>query len=239
MEMSADIGGPMPCLLFIAIAILVIVGIVYAFMKARQRREAMARLAAELDLKFYAADPWDLPVRYGHMDLFQTGHSRRASNVLAGQVDGRDVVAFDYQYTTGSGKNSHTYYCQAAVFEMPIVAPRLWLRRENIFDKIASWVGHDDLNFESAEFSGRYHVKCQVPKFAYDIFHNRLIEYLLACGNAPAMEMNGPLLLLYESGSGGPDHVRRLIEIGREMMRSIPDYVRRERGIGANRGGGP
>jgi hypothetical protein len=53
------------------------------------------------------------------------------------------------------------------------------------------------------------------------------------------MEMNGPLLLLYESGSGGPDHVRRLIEIGREMMRSIPDYVRRERGIGANRGGGP
>jgi len=233
MEMSADLGGPMPCLLFVTIAVLIVVGIIYAFMKARQRREALQRLAAELDLKFYADDPWDLPVRYGHMDLFGYGHSRRASNVLAGQVDGREVVAFDYRYTTGSGKNSHTYYYHAAVFEMPILAPRLWLRRENVLDKIASWVGHDDLDFESAEFSRRYHVKCEQPKFAYDIFHNRLIEYLLGCGQAPAMEMNGPLLLLYESGSGRPDRVRRLIEIGREMMRSLPDYVRRERGTQA------
>jgi hypothetical protein len=237
MEMIADIGGPMSFILFVAIPVLIVVGIVYGIIKARERREALQRLAAELDLKFYADDPWDLPGRYAHMDLFQTGHSKKASNVLAGQMDGREVVAFDYRYTTGSGKNSHTYYHQAAVFEMPIVAPRLWLRRETVLDKVASWVGHDDLNFESAEFSGRYHVKCQVPKFAYDIFHNRLIEYLLACGNAPAMEMNGPLLLLYESGSGGADRVRRLIEIGCEMMRSIPDYVRRERGIGASRGG--
>lgn len=233
MEMSADLGGPMPCLLFITIAVLIVVGIVYGLIKARQRREALQRLAAELDLTFYSDDPWDLPVRYGHMDLFQSGHSRRASNILAGQVDGREVVAFDYQYTTGSGKNKHTHYYHAAGFEMPIVAPRLWLRRENVFDKVASWVGHDDLDFESAEFSGRYHVKCDLPKFAYDIFHNRLIEYLLGCGNAPAMEMNGPLLLIYESGTGGTDRVRRLIEIGGEMMRSIPDYVRRERGTQA------
>jgi len=233
MEVSADLGGPMPCFLMVAIAVLVVVGIIYAFMKARRRREVLQRLAAELDLTFYADDPWDLPVRYGHLDLFRTGHSKKALNILAGQMDGRDVVAFDYRYTTGSGKNSHTYYYHAAVFEMPIVAPRLWLRRESVLDKIASWVGHDDLNFESAEFSGRYHVKCQVPKFAYDIFHNRLIEYLLACGNAPAMEMNGPFLLLYESGSGGPERVRRLLGIGHEMMRSIPDYVRSERGIQA------
>ena len=238
MEMSADIGGPMPCLLFITIVVLIVVGIVYSVMKARQRREALQSLAAELGLTFYPDDPWDLPGRYGHMDLFQTGHSKKASNVLAGQMDGREVVAFDYQYTTGSGKNSHTSYFQAAVFEMPIVAPRLWLRRENVLDKIASWVGHDDLDFESAEFSGRYHVKCVEPKFAYDIFHNRLIEYLLGCGQAPAMEMNGPLLLLlYESGSGRPERVRRLLEIGREIIRSIPDYVRRERGIGASTGG--
>ena len=239
MEMSADLGGPMPCLLFVTIAILIVVGIVYGFIKVRQRREAFQRLAAELGMVFYPADPWYLPGRYGHLDLFQVGHSRRASNVLAGQMDGREVVAFDYQYTTGSGKNKSTHYYHAAVFEMPILAPRLWLRRENVLDKIASWVGHDDLDFESAEFSGRHHVKCEQPKFAYDIFHNRLIEYLLGCGNAPAIEFNGPLLLLYESGSGGPDRVRRLIEIGREMMRSIPDYVRRERGIGAKTGGNP
>jgi hypothetical protein len=238
MEMSADIGGPMPCLLFVTIAVLIVVGIVYGFIKARQRREALERLAAELGLKFYPDDPWNLLIRYGHLDLL--GHGGRASNVLAGQMDGRDVAAFDYQYTTGSGKNSHTYYYQAAVFEMPIVAPRLLVRRESVLDKVASWVGHDDLNFESAEFSRRYHVKCDRPKFAYDIFHNRLIEYLLAVpSGAPNMEMNGPLLLVYGARGSGPEQVRWLLDVGREIIRSIPDYVRRERGIGAKTGGNP
>jgi hypothetical protein len=191
-----------------------------------------------LDLTFYADDPWDLPVRYGHLDLFRSGHSKKASNVLAGQVDGREVVAFDYRYTTGSGKNSHTYCYQAAVFEMPIVAPRLWLRRENVLDKVAAWVGHDDLDFESEEFSKRYFVKCVDRKFAYDVFHARLIEYLLAVSSgAPNMEMNGPLLLVYGARGSGPEQVRWLLDVGREMMRSIPDYVRSERGIAAGTGG--
>ena len=238
MEMSADIGGPMPCLLFVTIAILIVVGIVYGSMKARRHREAFERLAAELGLKFYPDDPWGLLTRYGHMDLL--GHGGRASNVLAGQMDGCEVVAFDYQYTEGSGKNSHTYYYQAAVFETPILAPRLWLRPETALDKIAAWAGHDDIDFESGEFSRRYFVKCVDRKFAYDIFHARLIQYLLSVkGGAPNMGMNGPLLLVYGSRGSGSEQVRWLINVGREIIRSIPDYVRRERGIGAKTGGNP
>jgi len=232
-------AGLVQCAFFVGVAGLIVALITWGIIRARERREAMARLAAELGLQYYAADPWDLPARYQHFGLFNTGHSRRASNILAGAIDGRDVQAFDYQYTTGSGKDQHTSCFQVTMLTMPILAPRLSLRRENFLDTIASWVGHDDIDFESEAFSKRYCVKCDEPKFAYDIFHARLIEYLLARGDAPAMEMNGPLFLLYDSGSGQVENVRRLLAIGHEILRSIPDYVLHQRGTGAKAGGQP
>ena len=232
----AGAAGALPCLFFAAVATLIVGGIIWAIISARKRREEYERLAAELGCRYYPDDPWDLPARYAHFDLFSTGHGRKAANVLAGGLDGRSALAFDYQYSTGSGKNETTHHFQVAVLEMPITAPALKLRDESFLDTIASWVGHDDIDFESAEFSKRYHVKCTERKFAYDIFHARLIEYLLACGNAPGMEFKGPLLVLSQT-LGGPEQARRLLEIGREIIRSIPEYVLHERGIGVKAGG--
>jgi hypothetical protein len=226
----AGAAGALPCLFFAAVATLIVGGIIWAIISARKRREEYERLAAELGCRYYPDDPWDLPARYAHFDLFSTGHGRKAANVLAGGLDGRSALAFDYQYSTGSGKNETTHHFQVAVLEMPITAPALKLRDESFLDTIASWVGHDDIDFESAEFSKRYHVKCTERKFAYDIFHARLIEYLLGCGTAPSIEMNGPLIMVYERPHGA-EGVRRLITIAQEIVRSIPEYVLTERGI--------
>jgi hypothetical protein len=105
------------------------------------------------------------------------------------------------------------------------------MRSESLFDRVASWVGYEDINFESDEFSRRYHVACDDRRFAYDILHARLIDYLLGCGSVPNLEMQGPLMVLFES-QGDAANVRRLIAIGREIVASIPDYVRSARGIG-------
>jgi hypothetical protein len=229
-------AGACQCLFFALVAAGIVGLIIYGIMKARERREALARLAAQWGLQYYPDDPFDLPARYAQFDLFDTGHSRSASNVMAGRIDGRDALLCDYQYTTGSGKNQTTHCFQAVLLTLPILAARLHMRRESVFDKIASWVGHDDINFESAEFSRRYHVKCDNPKFAYDIFHARLMEYLLACGDVPALEMNGVTLLLYDN-QGQVENLRRLMEIGQEIIRSIPEYVLHERGPGGQEGG--
>ena len=223
-------ASAVPCLAFAAFGAVAAVVIVLGILHARRQREAMAALAAELGLQFYADDPWGLPERYAHFALMGRGHSRRASNVLAGTVGGRRCVAFNYRYTTGSGKNRTTHSYQAAVLDLPILADHLWLRQESVFDTIASWVGRDDLDFESDEFSRRYYVKCERPKFAYDIFHTRLIEYLLGCGTAPSIEMNGPLIMVYEKPNGA-EGVRRLIATAQQVVQSIPEYVLTERGI--------
>jgi hypothetical protein len=114
---------------------------------------------------------------------------------------------------------------------LPIVAAGLRMRTETVFDRMASWVGWDDIDFESDEFSRRYHVACDDRRFAYDILHARLIDYLLGCGSVPNLEMQGPLMVLFES-QGDAANVRRLLAIGREIVASIPDYVRSARGVG-------
>ncbi|MCX5649296.1 MAG: hypothetical protein NTX40_09425 [Planctomycetota bacterium] len=220
-----------PCIVVPAFIALAVALIVFGILKARKRREAMARLAAELGFEYYPDDPWDLEDKYAMFELFGRGHSRRASNVICGDVDGRAVVAFDYQYTTGSGKNQSTHSCQALVMGLPILAAGLRMRSENLFDRVASWVGYEDIDFESDEFSRRYHVACDDRRFAYDILHARLIDYLLGCGSVPNLEMQGPLMVLFES-QGDAANVRRLLEVGREIVASIPDYVRSARGIG-------
>ena len=209
--------------------------IVFGILKARQRREAMARLAKELGFEYYPDDPWNLEDKYAMFELFGRGHSRGASNVICGEMDGRAVVAFDYRYTTGSGKNKSTHSYQALVMGLPIVAAGLRMRSESLFDRVASWVGYDDIDFESDEFSRRYHVACDDRRFAYDILHARLIDHLLGCGSVPNLEMQGPLMVLFES-QGDAANVRRLLAIGREIVASIPEYVLKVRGIGGKEG---
>jgi len=220
-----------PCIAVPAFIALAVALIVFGILKARERREAMARLAKELGFEYFPDDPWDLQDRYAMFELFGRGHSRRASNVICGEMDGRAVVAFDYRYTTGSGKNQSTHHCQGVVLGLPIVAAGLRMRSESLFDRVASWVGWDDIDFESDEFSRRYHVACDDRRFAYDIFHARLIEHLLACGDVPDLEMKGALVLLHDRQREA-ENVRRLLGIGREIVASIPDYVRSARGIG-------
>ncbi|HUU30546.1 MAG TPA: hypothetical protein VMY69_00435 [Phycisphaerae bacterium] len=227
--------GLFPCIVVPAFIALAVALIVFGILKARERREAMARLATELGFEYYADDPWDLEDTYAMFELFGRGHSRKASNVICGEMDGRAVVAFDYQYTTGSGKNKSTHSYQAVVMGLPIVAAGLRMRTETVFDRLASWVGWDDIDFESDEFSRRYHVASEDRRFAYDILHARLIEHLLACGQAPGLEMKGPLMVLFDS-QGNVENVRRLIAIGREIVASIPEYVLKARGIGGKEG---
>ncbi|GAG15661.1 unnamed protein product, partial [marine sediment metagenome] len=55
----------------------------------------------------------------------------------------------------------------------------LYLRPENIFDRVTDFFGYDDIDFESAEFSRQFFVKARDKRWAYDILHQRMIEYLL------------------------------------------------------------
>ncbi len=168
-----------------------------AWLAEKKRREALAALAARLGWSFDPSPDRDHDEQYAHFEIFRRGHSRVARNTLTGEMDvaGRRCRAkmgdFRYKVTRHSGKSTSTrsYSFSYLIVHLPWAdVPDLLVRREGMFDKIAGVLGFDDIDFESAEFSRRFHVKSALKRFAYGVIDARMMEYLLA-GDAPTVDI--------------------------------------------------
>ncbi|NJN14634.1 MAG: DUF3137 domain-containing protein, partial [Planctomycetes bacterium] len=121
----------------------------------------------------------------GWFGEFSTGSNRYAYNVLAGRTGERDLWIFDHHHETYSTdskgrRTTHHHHVTCLLLQHDLDLGNLRLRPEHLFDKLKAAFGFDDIDFESAEFSRRFHVSGEDRKLAYDVFHPRMIEYLLA-----------------------------------------------------------
>jgi hypothetical protein len=201
---------------------------------ARDRRRGLARLADLYGLKFRPGGRWEPPVHCLHMALFREGYARQARDALVGAVAGHPAMVFHYEYCTGSGNACKPQRYLVALFQMPIEAPRLVVRSEHLADTMGRWLGLEEIALESGEFNRRYHVLCEDRKFAFDVCHQRLMQVLMDAGGIPVLEMEGRFLLMYDGpfsaeGVGDPQMARRFLDVGREVLESLPGYVLRER----------
>jgi hypothetical protein len=190
--------------LIIIVGVIVAIGFIVLIAKAaaaaakrqRERIAAMASFADGLGLAFYPGLDSTHDDRYAHFELFRRGFDRYAYNTITGPIDLGGAIAectmgdFTYKtretYTTTVNGRTTTrtrivkHHFSYFIFDLPYDGmPDLLIRREGLFDKIASAFGKNDIDFESAEFSRKYFVKCDNRKFAYDIINPRMIEFLL------------------------------------------------------------
>ncbi len=183
----------------LVIAGIVLVGAVayFSWLAEKKRREAMTTLAAELGWSFDPTRDRSHDEEYAHFEIFRHGHSRAAYNTMWGELElqGRRWPAkmgdFTYKVTSHSGKSTrtHTYRFSYLILHMPWSGvPDLLIRREGMFDKIAGVMGFDDIDFESAQFSRRFHVSSPDKRFAYDVIDPRMMEFLLS-GDPPTVDI--------------------------------------------------
>lgn len=201
----------MVILLFLGIAAIIGVLAWLAHQAQKARREALARVARDLGMRF-SPEPRDwgggffsrgAPV--APFEVFERGHSRRSWNHLDGELRFRErtlgVTIADYRYkiTRNSGKHrsTQTYQLSFLLVRLPFGdrLPGLRVRLEGFGDRIAAAVGFNDIDFESAEFSRRFHVSCGDRRFAYNLIDPRMIEFLLD-RRPPQFELGGGLLLV-------------------------------------------
>ena len=142
-------------------ALALVGGILYLNQVAEQRRSAaLADVALRMGLNFRPKIPKEEIPSLGSFHLFNQGHGKTARNLMTGKADGAAVSVFDYQYTVGGGKNSHTYAQTVAVFAGADSLPEFALAPEHWWDKLGEIFGHKDINFEaSPEFSKHYLLK--------------------------------------------------------------------------------
>ena len=221
----------MGALLIFAFIALVAAAIYYSWLAAKKRREAMQALAQELGWRFYQGHDSSQDDEYSHFEIFRKGHSRSAFNTLTGrlEIDGRSFPAkagdFRYRVTSSSGKST-TYRFSYLILHLPFAnTPELLIRREGLFDKIAGAFGFDDIDFESEEFSRRFHVKSSDKRFAYDVVHPRMMEFLLDT-NAPMIDIEqGRCCLSNGSRRWKPEDFRNSIRFLREFFDLWPDHL--------------
>lgn len=121
-------------------------------------------------------DTWPAMLEhYGKGELIPS-RGGTASYGFEGTFDGQAVAGFEYRYTTGSGKNRSTTYKHICMVRIPGAQfPGLTLNHENFASRL---LGGRDIQFEDARFNENWFVKGDVPRFAHDIVHPRVMHWL-------------------------------------------------------------
>ena len=219
----------MEILIVVLIGIAVITAAILGHLAARRRIEALAALAARLGLGFSEERDHALAQRLSFLDKLDQGSNRYVHNRLGGTWQGHEVMAFDYHYETYShsnkgGRRTHHHPLSVFTLVLPRSFPELLISPEGFFSKIAQAFGYDDIDLESAEFSGAFCVRSRDKKFAYDVCHPRMMEYLLAHRDL-TIEFDGNVLALVFDSRLDVEQIefrlRQLVEIRRLM----PDYL--------------
>jgi len=216
---------------FLAAFIVLCIGAaIFAWRAAEKRRKALEAFAADHGLAFDPDPDPTLIDRFSGMAPFDRGSDRRVSNRIHGRRGEVDWELFDYRYTTGSGKNRRTHHFGVVVACVPLLFPRMTLRAEGLFDKVASLVGYDDINFESHEFSSRYHVSGADRKRCYDLIHPRMIEFLMTLPRYH-WQFDGNRIVIHLAGSQHPQTMADIMSAIGGFLERIPDYVRKDIGF--------
>lgn len=158
--------------------------VVLSLLQARKRREDLFALAQRLNLGFDGGDDREIADRFSFLKELAQGSNRYATNVLSGNYQQNEILAFDYHYETythdKNGTHTEHHWFSFFILMLPASFPELTIRREGFFTKIAEVFGYGDINFESAEFSKAFNVRSPDKKFAYDVCNAQMMEYLLA-----------------------------------------------------------
>jgi hypothetical protein len=139
--------------LFVLVPILLVLGLITIIAlvsrKLEQKRTAeLANLASELSLEFAPQGDAVLESGLAHLALMQRGRSRKLTNLIRGETQNVDLALFDYQYTTGSGKNKSTRRMSVAAFASPLLdLPSFELGPENFLHRIGGIFGYQDIDF--------------------------------------------------------------------------------------------
>lgn len=179
-----------PVLIVGGVIAVIVLAIVVAVIMEKRRREALRQVAAELGLEFQEKLAGPPGPGLNRLHLFDVGHTRRARNALSGRYCDAELVLFDYQYSTGHGKHRRTHRQTVAAFQLPEAhLPLFLLRPENVFHKIGSALGYQDIDFDNfPDFSSSYLLRGENEPAVRELFNDNLLGFF---ENRPGLCVEG------------------------------------------------
>jgi hypothetical protein len=164
----------------------------------RKRSEALSLVASQMGFTFNAKGEEHAP----HLQtaLFQKGHSKEFRNIITGSAGNLRAVLFDYKFTVGGGRYSHTYKQTVAAYSKSgLQLPVFEIRQRGLWLKLFSGKG---IRFDSnPDFARTMYVRCADEMRAQSIFTPALLSFLSQVDSAKKwrFEGQGDTLLVYRS----------------------------------------
>lgn len=189
----------------------------------KQRTEALAAACQAMGFTFEPDGDLETMKGFGDLPLYGHGHSKKMRNVMTGRAGERDVKLFDYRYTTGSGKNSHTWSQTVALFPRGGEGlPDFLLAPENIFHKIGQVFGYQDIDFDSSpEFSSHYLLRGPDEMAIRSAFGAEALGYF-AQERGWHVEVAGGNVGIYRSDKRcKPEDLRSFLEEAKAVLRAL------------------
>lgn len=204
-----------------------------SWLAERERRQQLGTLAASLGWQFDPSEDHDHDERFAQFEVFRRGHGRVAHNTLRGTVEVAGAAVpvqmgdFTYKVTSGSGKNrsTTTYRISYLILTLRWQTPALLIRAENVLDRLAGFLGFEDIDFESEEFSRRFHVSCADRKFAFDLVDPRMMELLMR-SEPPTIDVEGGNACFCDgSRRWRPEEFRTMLQFASDFLAAWPRHL--------------
>lgn len=209
----------------IILAAVGLVGTLFALnaKQERERTEQLGQLALTMGFTFEPALDLEVLKGFGDLPVYGHGHSKKVSNVMTGQAGERDVKLFDYRYTTGSGKNSHTWNQSVALFPRAGEGlPDLLLAPENIFHKIGAVFGYQDIDFDtSPDFSSHYLLRGPDETAIRSVFSADALTFFAAQRGWHVEIAAGNLGIYRADKRCKPEEIRSFLEEAQSVLRVL------------------
>lgn len=180
---------------FVAFAAIAGALLYHALHADRKRRAAAVALAGQRGFQIQVEDKAPPPLGF---DLFRLGTRRTVSYHI--WPPGSQDSAFQYRYTTGSGKNRQIHRRSAVLVQVPFTAPHLKIGPEGFWSSIGKMVGVRDVEVESPQFNERYRVACDDERFAITLLDPSMIAWMLSPhsgGGTVTFEFGGSWMLCW------------------------------------------
>ena len=123
-----------------------------------RRTEAVKEFSRSLGLTYREYPRQHINSAIWQSDLCLRGRDRTLKNLVQGEIDDVAISVADYSYVTGHGKGRKTHCQTVALLECNrSYLPPFKLMPENVFHKIGSVFGYQDIDFYThPEFSNKY-----------------------------------------------------------------------------------
>jgi hypothetical protein len=208
---------------------LVLALVLWAMHAEKKRVAAMRDFATGLGLDFFESGHDELFTRLARFQLFNSGRSRTTKNVILGKTDITSIAIFDYRYTTGSGKNQSTHRQTVVAMESESLdLPSFTLRPENLFDRVGSALGFQDIDFDHhPQFSKSFVLKGPNEAAIREFFDAKILDFF---ADKPGICFEGAkdMFIYYRAGkTQAANDLRKYLEEGYSTYQAFVERASR------------